>query len=81
MLNVIEEVFDPARGDREVIMEPAVYCCRCGAQYKVVRQEAPPDHNRKIACLSCSESLEAREGKFVLKYFRVKRPGEELRLR
>jgi hypothetical protein len=26
-------------------------------------------------------ALEAREGKFVLKYFRVKRPEEELRSR
>ena len=55
-------------------MKAAVHCCHCGAQYKVVRQEAPSDHDKEIACLSCGAPLEAREGKFVLKYFRVKRP-------
>jgi len=56
-------------------MEPAAYSCRhCCTQYKLVRQEAPPDRNREIACLSCRAPLESREGKFVLKYFRVRRP-------
>ena len=54
--------------------------CRCGAQYKVARQEAPPNQNGEVTCLSCGAPLDPREGEFVLKYFRVKRPHEELHL-
>jgi hypothetical protein len=61
-------------------MKAAVYSCSCGAEYKVVQQEAPPDRRKEIACLSCGAPLEPREGKFVLKYFRVKRPKKELRV-
>jgi len=48
-------------------------CGNCGAQYKVVRVEAPTAADREIACLRCAEPLEAREGRFALKYFLVGR--------
>jgi len=37
--------------------------------------EAPPaaGEKTKIACLTCGDPLDARDGKFVLKYFRVRR--------
>lgn len=57
-------------------MNAVEFRCRCGAQYKVARQEAPQNREGKITCLSCGAPLDAREGKFVLKYFRVKRPQE-----
>ena len=48
-------------------------CSNCGAQYKVVRIEAPPGPttSREITCLSCGAPLHGREGKFVLKYFLI----------
>jgi predicted Zn finger-like uncharacterized protein len=46
-------------------------CPNCEAAYKVVRIEAPPDHNNPVLCLSCGGPLKNREGKFALKYFRV----------
>lgn len=48
-------------------------CGNCGAPYEVVRVEAPVTADRVIACLSCGVPLEAREGRFVLKYFLVGR--------
>jgi transcription elongation factor Elf1 len=56
-------------------------CSRCGTQYKVVRVEAPaaPDH-QAIACLDCGAPLDAREGTFALKYFRMKRSQTKRRL-
>jgi hypothetical protein len=48
-------------------------CPNCGTCYKVVRVEAPATAgDREIVCLSCGAPLNEREGKFVLKYFRVK---------
>jgi predicted RNA-binding Zn-ribbon protein involved in translation (DUF1610 family) len=46
-------------------------CPNCGAQYKVVRIEAASTHNQQLLCLSCGGPLQAREGKFALKYFRT----------
>jgi DNA-directed RNA polymerase subunit RPC12/RpoP len=48
-------------------------CANCGAPYEVVRVEAPTTADGEIACLSCGVPLEAREGRFVLKYFLVGR--------
>jgi predicted Zn finger-like uncharacterized protein len=50
-------------------------CPSCGAKYKVVRMEAeaPANEKAKVACLTCGAPLEARDGKFILKYFRVRR--------
>jgi predicted RNA-binding Zn-ribbon protein involved in translation (DUF1610 family) len=47
-------------------------CPTCGAAYNVVRIEAPPTpHKGQLVCTSCGGPLIAREGRFVLKYFRV----------
>jgi predicted RNA-binding Zn-ribbon protein involved in translation (DUF1610 family) len=45
-------------------------CPTCGAEYKVVRAEAPvtPGEGR-LVCTSCGGPLNACEGRFVLKYF------------
>ena len=51
-------------------------CPNCGAQYKLVRvetNEALPD--QQLACRKCGGPLHGREGRFVLKYFLVDRPG------
>ena len=50
-------------------------CSNCGAQYKVVRVEAPPGPptDREITCLNCGGPLSGREGAFLLKYFLVSR--------
>jgi len=52
-------------------------CPFCEAQYDVVRVEAPPMHDKPLLCLSCGAPLHNRDGKFVLKYFRVS-DGAEL---
>jgi hypothetical protein len=46
-------------------------CPNCEAEYKVARIEAPATRDNQLACLSCGGPLRNREGKFVLKYFRV----------
>jgi hypothetical protein len=55
-------------------MDTLFDCPGCGAQYKVVRVEAPtvPGH-QEIVCLSCGAPLQAHDGTLALKYFRVKR--------
>jgi hypothetical protein len=56
------------------MLNPATHtfrCPNCEAEYKVVRVEAPPTHDRQLICLSCGAPLHNREGKFALKYFRV----------
>ena len=52
-------------------------CPDCGAQYKVVRQEADQtqlhsSNPKQLKCLTCGRPLDSCDGKFVLKYFRVK---------
>jgi predicted RNA-binding Zn-ribbon protein involved in translation (DUF1610 family) len=51
-------------------------CPNCGALYEVVRVEAAPANDREIACRACGGPLRGREGRFILKYFLVERPGE-----
>jgi hypothetical protein len=46
-------------------------CPTCDAKYKVVRIEAAPTHDRQIICVSCGGPLLSRQGKFLLKYFRI----------
>ena len=60
---------------------PRFNCANCGALYKVVRVEAPTAADRDIACLSCGVPLEAREGRFALKYFLVGRAAARNRAR
>jgi len=58
------------RGD--IMVDATTFCPTCGAKYKVVRVEAPvtPGEGR-LVCTSCGGPLNAREGRFVLKYFGV----------
>lgn len=51
--------------------EATFRCPTCEAAYKVVRIEAPPTHDNQLLCLGCGGPLRNREGKYVLKYFRV----------
>jgi predicted RNA-binding Zn-ribbon protein involved in translation (DUF1610 family) len=46
-------------------------CPNCDAEYKLVRVEAPPTHDKQLTCLTCGAPLRNREGKFAFKYFRV----------
>jgi predicted RNA-binding Zn-ribbon protein involved in translation (DUF1610 family) len=61
---------------RDLLPNPAVdenavtfRCPTCETQYKFVRVEAPPSHDRELLCQSCGGPLPDREGKFALKYF------------
>lgn len=47
-------------------------CPYCQSPYKVVLVEAPATHDRQLLCLSCGGPLKSHEGKFALKYFRVR---------
>jgi len=47
----------------------------CGAEYKIVRVEAPLTCGRPLFCLSCDAPLRNREGKSALEYFRTDGPG------
>jgi hypothetical protein len=61
-------------------MDPAATkfeCSTCQAEYKLVRIESPPTHDKQLTCLSCGAPLRNREGKFALKYFRVS-DGKEI---
>jgi predicted Zn finger-like uncharacterized protein len=49
-------------------------CPNCKALYQVVKNEAGPETgNRDIACRVCGGPLAARDGKFVLKYFLLRK--------
>ena len=49
-------------------------CPNCGAFYQVVEVEAGPEtDNREIKCRACGGPLVGREGKFVLKYFLLRK--------
>jgi hypothetical protein len=51
-------------------------CPNCNALYRVVRVEIDPETvQREITCRACGERLPAREGKFVLKYFLLRKGG------
>ena len=61
-------------------MYPALFeCPDCGAQYKVARQEAADNQSNHpaVKCLTCGRPLDPGDGKFVLKYFRVKHSRRE----
>jgi predicted RNA-binding Zn-ribbon protein involved in translation (DUF1610 family) len=50
------------------------HCPNCNALYQIVRQEAGPETiDKGITCRSCGAPLPAREGKFVLKYFLLRK--------
>jgi hypothetical protein len=49
-------------------------CPNCEAFYQVVKVEAGSEtDNREIVCRACGGLLTAREGKFVLKYFLLRK--------
>jgi hypothetical protein len=51
-------------------------CPICNAFYQVVRVEAGPEtKDREITCRACGGPLSGREGKFVLKYFMLRKGG------
>ena len=54
----------------------AVRLPNCGAQYKLVRVETNEMlRDQQLACRKCGGPLRGRQGRFVLKYFLVDRPG------
>jgi DNA-directed RNA polymerase subunit RPC12/RpoP len=55
--------------------DQAFKCANCTAEYPVVRVEADPTKDREITCRKCGGPLVGREGKFILKYFLLRRPG------
>ena len=56
-------------------------CPNCGAFYQVVKVAAGPEtDNREIACRACGGPLVGREGKFVLKYFLLRKAIPSRRL-
>jgi hypothetical protein len=52
------------------------HCPVCAAKYEVVGFEAPPGPipEGEVACICCDGALQAREGKYLLKYFLIERP-------
>jgi transcription elongation factor Elf1 len=55
-------------------------CSNCGAHYHLVRVEAGAETtSREITCRSCGAPLQAREGRYILKYFLVDRPRIQAR--
>ena len=51
-------------------------CPNCNALYQVVQAEAGPETvYSEIPCRSCSAALPGRKGKFVLKYFLLRKAG------
>jgi len=57
-------------------------CPTCNALYQMVRQEAGPETvNREITCRVCGGPLPSCEGKFVLKYFMLRKGGRIQRWR
>jgi hypothetical protein len=51
-------------------------CPDCAASYQMVKVEAPPVMGEpQLTCLSCGGPVNAREGRFVLKYFFTDRGG------
>jgi hypothetical protein len=49
-------------------------CPSCNALYQVVKAEPGPETvDREIACRSCGGALAGRDGKFVLKYFLLRK--------
>jgi predicted Zn finger-like uncharacterized protein len=67
-------------GGRPAAFNPFI-CPNCGAFYQVVKVEAGPEtDNREIKCRACGGPLVGREGKFVLKYFLLRKAIPSRRL-
>jgi hypothetical protein len=49
-------------------------CPNCQALYQIVKVEAGPETDlREIVCRACGGPLVGRDGKFVLKYFLLRK--------
>jgi predicted Zn finger-like uncharacterized protein len=49
-------------------------CPKCKALYEIVEVEAGPETtDREVTCQVCGAPLAGREGKFVLKYFLLRK--------
>jgi transcription elongation factor Elf1 len=56
-------------------------CPTCSAQYRLVRVEAGDvAERRELTCRSCGAPLQARDGRYVLKYFLVDRPKRQAKM-
>jgi predicted Zn finger-like uncharacterized protein len=78
--------YDPASLAKNAIdtmserQDPSFTCKNCGAHYKVVRVEEPSTMNdREVTCVNCDAALQARDDRFVLKYFLVATQGRPKR--
>ena len=55
---------------------PSFTCPNCDALYQVVKVEAGPETiDGEVACRSCGAPFAGMEGKFVLKYFLLRKAG------
>jgi hypothetical protein len=53
---------------------PLFHLPNCDAVYQIVRIEAGPETvDRGLTCRACGRPLPGREGKFVLKYFLLRK--------
>jgi hypothetical protein len=51
-------------------------CPHCDALYQVVKVEAGPETvDRQLTCRSCGGPLPSSEGKFIIKYFMLRKAG------
>jgi hypothetical protein len=58
------------------------FCPNCKALYQVVKIEAAPETtDREITCRECHAHFPAREGKFGLKYFMLRKAAHLHKLR
>jgi hypothetical protein len=65
-----------------MITKSSFVCPNCHALYRVVRVEADPEMvEREITCRACGGPFPAREGKFLLKYFLLRKGGRTQRWR
>ena len=49
-------------------------CPKCNSFYELIKVEAGPETvHREVACRSCETPLPGMEGKFVLKYFLLRK--------
>jgi hypothetical protein len=59
---------------------PMYHCPNCDALYQIVRVEAAPETSfREITCRDCDAPFPAREGKFTLKYFMLRKAAHRQR--
>jgi hypothetical protein len=58
-----------------MVRQPGLFTClNCNALYEVVKVEAGPEtSDQEITCRVCGAPLVEREGKFVLKYFLLRK--------